>query len=284
MSNDGNKLMRFGYIPKNRFDKSRLWNKAYRLTHILFGFPSYIRRLQAPVLFKFLEAKKKDKVLDLACGKGHFAYEIAKKGITTIAVDIKLSIDEIPNNKLPISFLQCDAKYLPIKNKSIDKILMSSFLQMVKEDKLILEECHGILKKNGLLVLSVPMDYLYIPKLYRSNWIYRKLKNLLNLPKEYRMFLSDLNSSFGVEGKGYYSLSELKDLIAKAGFIVEQYAYSPKRIGTFIYEFLLSIYYVLGKNKFLYASMFLFYPLGLIDNPLCKNSKGCEIVLKARKT
>jgi len=275
--------MRFGYIPKNRFDRSRLWNKAYRLTHILFGFPSYLRRLQAPVLFKFLEAKKKDKVLDLACGKGHFAYEIAKKGITTIAVDIKLSIDEIPNNKMSISFLQCDAKYLPIMNKSVDKILMSSFLQMVKEDNLILEECHRILKKNGLLVLSVPTDYLYIPKLYHSNWIYRKLKNLLNLPEKYENFLSELNNSFGVEGKGYYSLSELKDLIAKEGFIIEQYEYSPKRIGSFIYEFLLSIYYALEKKKILYAGMFLFYPLGLIDNFLFKKSKGCEIALKARK-
>ena len=276
--------MGFGYIPREKPNKSKLWNKVYQLIHILFGFQSYLRRLQSPVFFKFLEAKKEDKVVDLACGKAHFAYEIAKRGITVIATDIKLPIEGMPKSDLPISFLQCDANRLPIKDESVNKILMSSFLQMVKEDEIVLEECHRILKKEGILVLSVPTDYLYIPKLYHWNWICRKLKNLLNLPEKYEMFLANLNDSFGVKGKGYYSPSELKNLITKKGFIAEQYEYSPKRIGTFIYEFLLLIYYLLGKRKIVYAGMFLFYPLGLMDNFLFKNSKGCEIILKARKT
>lgn len=275
--------MRFGYIPKNRSDKNRLWNEAYRLMFMLFGFPSYLRRLQAPVLFKFLGVKKEDKIVDLACGKGHFAYEIAKRGITVIATDIKSPIDEMPKSEFLINFLQCDAKYLPIENESVDKILMSSFLQMVREDKLILRECRRILKKNGLLVLSVPTEYLYIQKLYHSNWICRTLKNMLNFPEKYEMLLSDLNDSFGVKGKGYYSLLEIKDLMVEEGFLIKRYEYCPKRIGSFIYEFLLSIYYALGKKNLLYAGMFLFYPLGLTDIFFPKKSNGCELLLKARK-
>jgi len=277
--------MRFGYIPKNRPDKNRLWNITYRLIHLLFGFPSYLRRLQAPVLFKFLDVHKCDTIVDLACGKGHLAYEIAKKGPVTMALDIDLSAKETIPDKLPnFSFVRSDARYLPFPSESVDKIIMSSFLQMLEDDELVLGECHRVLKENGILVLSVPGDYLYVPKLYRPNWICRKLRSSLNLPEKYMAFLSDLNNLFGVKGKGYYSLSELKDLITKQGFVVDKYEYCPRMIGSFIYEFLLSIYYASERKKILYAGMFLFYPLGLIDKLLPRNNKGCEIILKARKT
>ena len=155
---------------------------------------------------------------------------------------------------------------------------------MLKEDKLILKECHRILKRNGLLVLSVPEDYLYIRQLYHSNWICKKIRNLLNMPEEYEMFLSDLNRLFGVKGKGYYSLSELTDLIIKEGFTIEKYDYCPKKIGSFLFEFMLSIHYALSKRKLLPPYTFLFYPLASVfDDFLPKNSKGCEILLKAKK-
>lgn len=276
--------MGFGYIPKNRPDKSRLWNITYRLIHLLFGFPSYLRRLQAPVQLSFLGVRKSDTIVDLACGKGHLAYEIAKKGSVTMALDIDLSAKEVIPDKLPnLSFLQCDAKSLPLHSESVDKIIMSSFLQMIEEDKVVLGECHRVLKENGILVLSVPGNHLYLPKLYYPCWFCRKLRSLLNLTDDYTAFLSDLNNLFGVKGKGYYSLSELKDLITKQGFVVERYEYCPRAVGSFIHEFLLSIYYASGGKRLLSVCMFLFYPLGLIDYLLPRNNKGCGITLKARK-
>jgi len=278
--------MRFGYIPLERDDKSRLWNIIYRLVYRVFGRPEYLRVLQAPLIFELLDIQKKDRVVDLACGKAHFAYEAAKTAKSVIATDIKLFRERIPEDKMPnLQLIEADARKLPVEDESIDKVLMSSFLQMIPEDELVLQQCHRILKPDGILVLSVPTDYLYIPKLYHSGWIRRKIRSIFRLPAEYSSFLSDLNRFFEVTGKGYYSLSALVDLINGQGFVIERYEYCPRKTGSFIFEiFLLLMYRMPRKSRFFWALMFLFRPLGLIDRLLPKETKGCEIILKARKS
>lgn len=277
--------MKFGYIPKYNNEKSKIWNAIYHFIYSIIGMPEYLRKLQAPLIFEYLDIKKKDKILDLGCGKGHFAYEIAKRADSVIAVDLILDKERTPQNELlNLSFTKGDARYLEIRNKSIDKILMSSFLQMIKEDELILDKCSKILKKDGILVLSVPTDYCYIPKLYYNNWICKKIRRLFNMPEKYKAFLFNLNKIFNVKGKGYYSLSYLNNLLSRKGFIIEKYEYCPKKIGSFIFEFfLLFIHLFPKKSRMFWISMILFYPLGLIDNIFFKKKKGCEIILKAYK-
>jgi len=277
--------MKFGYIPRKRSDKSKLWNAIYRLIYRLFGRPEFIRKLQAPLIFNFLKLQKGDKIVDLACGNAHFAYEIGQRGNFVIATDIKLHKEMMPKDSFPNLYLiQSDARYLPIRSKSIDKILMSSFLQMIEEDELVLKECYRILKEDGFIVLSVPTNYLYIPKLYHSNWICCKVRKILNLPKKYEMLLSGLNHFFGVTGKGYYSLHNLKRLINQQGLDMEQYEYCPNKIGSFIFEFFLLLRYSNpAKRKIFWTIMFVFFPLEIIDRIFFKENKGCEIILKAHK-
>lgn len=248
--------MPFGYIPHKT-----LWNDV--ILKIL-GAPNTIRRIQASVIMRMLNPQKGDLILDVGCGGGFFSYEIAKT-CRCVGVDwnIHKSLSYAMCKLSSVFYVEADVQKVPFKDGVFDKILLSSVLQMVEDDELLLKECHRVLKKEGIFVLSVPIEYVYIRKL-------NKLKDELT-----EMFIS--------RGEGFYGHGEIMEVLQRGEFEITETEYAPKRLGSFIYESWLYFCYRAGlplSHPFYFP---LLYPIAYFDRFGNKKQKGNEIIIKARK-
>lgn len=248
--------MSFGYIPHKT-----PWKNA--ILRIL-GNPNIIRRVQAPVIMRILNPKEKDFILDVGCGGGFISYEIAKTckcfGIDwNINQNLSYAMYKMPT----VTYLKADVQKIPFKDETFHKILLSSVLQMVEDDEALSKECHRVLKEDGTIVLSVPIEYIYIPRL-------NKLKD-------------KLIEMFGSQGKGFYEYSDVIELLQRRGFEIQETEYAPKRLGSFIYESWLYFCYRARLPLFHPFYFLLLYPIAYFDRFGNKEQKGNEIIIKARK-
>ncbi|HEY3274283.1 MAG TPA: class I SAM-dependent methyltransferase [Methanocella sp.] len=230
----------------------------------LIGYPSTIRRIQAPVIMRMLSVGAMDRVLDAGCGLGLFTQEIAKKcRCTGIDLGVNSSHAYAAARTQNAGYLKADLRQIPLKDGSFDRILLSSVLQMVTDDRHLLDQCNSLLKTKGVLVLSVPHNYVTVTKL-------NGLK-------------TGLSRQFGVEGKGYYQPAEILALLEKCGFTVIETEYSPKLLGSLVYESWLYFCYKTGLPLYHPLYFLLLYPLAFSDRFLGKSSPGNELIIKAEK-
>ena len=248
--------MSFGYVPND--------NKLKNIISKIFGWTNLIRRMQAPVLWNMLGLQAHEVVLDLGCGGGYFTFEIAKYTRISLGSDIVPARSwRFKNENFPF-FVQANALLLPFRDNSFDKIVLSSVLQMVENDERLLKECHRVLKDNGNIVLSVPVDFI-----------------LLSNSKRFR---KRLQSRFGAHNSahGYYKETELFSLLEKNNFIIQEVEYAPKWLGSILFESILYLSYIFNL-PLTHPLHFVFYPIGYLDRFLSKESKGNELVVKAGK-
>jgi len=245
-----------GYVP------SSVWWKDVVLRVV--GNPNTIRRLQAPVLMKMLAPQKSDVVLDIGCGGGCFTYDISGT-CESVGIDLKVTdnLAYAASESDAMSCVRADAKRMPFAREVFDRLLLSSVLQMVDDDNALLRECWRVLKDDGVLVLSVPVGYIYM--------------NRLNSQRK------ELVLRFGSKGKGFYSIEELKDLIEKNNFELIDAEYSPKKIGSLIYE--ISLWFCLRFGLPLFTPVYFFvqFPFAYFDRFARKTQPGNELVVKVKK-
>ena len=246
----------FGYIPHKT-----PWKNAFLK---IFGHPNIMRRIQAPVLMKLLNPKSEDLILDAGCGGGSFTYEIAKI-CKCVGIDWNISenLSYAMSKNAFCRVIKADVQKMPFKDEIFDKILLSSVLQMVEDDGALLKECYRVLKEDGIFVLSVPIEYIYI----------RKLNELKN----------ELIEMFGSSGKGFYGYREVIELLQREGFEIMETEYAPKRWGSFIYEFWLYFRYRFGLPLSHSFYFLLLYPFAYFDRFGSKKQKGNEYIIKVRK-
>lgn len=248
--------MPFGYIPHKTPWKNVILK--------LLGRPSLMRRIQDPVVMRMLNSKENDLILDVGCGGGFFAYEIAKI-CKCIGIDWNISknLSYAMHKLSSVLYMKANVQKMPFKDKTVDKILLSSVLQMVEDDETLLKECYRVLKEDGIFILSVPTEYIYIKKL-----------NELKV---------ELIEKFGSKGKGFYEYYEVIELLQKMGFEILETEYAPKRWGSFIYEIWLSFCYRAGlplSHPFYFLAL---YPFAYFDRFGSKKQKGDEVIIKVRK-
>jgi len=247
----------FGYIPNKT-----PWND---LVLRIVGYPSMIRRIQAPVIMRMLKLKEDEVVLDAGCGGGFFTCEIAKRCKMSIDIDWNLSkgLSFVMGKQPKVAYVRGDVQRLPFASEKFDKILLSSVLQMVRDDKAVLKNCHRILKGKGVLVLSVPIEYCYLKKLNRIK--------------------PQLKKRFGAQGKTYYDYDEVIELLRNEGFGIMETKYSPKKWGSLIFEIGIFLWY---HFCFPFFSSFLFpvlYPIAYFDKFADSKQRGNELVIKVRR-
>ena len=248
--------MSFGYIPHKTPRKNAILK--------ILGVPNLIRRIQVPVLMRMSNLQKDDVVLEAGCGGGFFTCEIAKI-CRCIGIDwnINANLSYAMHKLSSISYAKADVQKIPFKDEIFDEILLSSVLQMVEDDEALLKECYRVLKKKGVLVLCVLIEYIYVKRL-------NKFKN-------------ELIEKIGSRGKGFYGYDEVIRLLQRGGFEIMEMEYAPKRWGSFIYEIWLYFCYRAGLPLFHLFYFLLLYPVAYFDKFGSKKQKGNEVTIKVRK-
>jgi ubiquinone/menaquinone biosynthesis C-methylase UbiE len=130
---------------------------ALRQSHWLK--PARTRLLRAANIYRA------SRVVDLACGWGQNAAELVERcEAQVIGIDSQLAAieganrwqDQIASGRL--SFLQADARALPLEDGSQDLILIQCGLLWMQQPEKVLRECHRILNSRASLVMIEP-DY-----------------------------------------------------------------------------------------------------------------------------
>lgn len=159
-------------------------------------------------------------LLDVGCGNGRLAGFLKNRQIDYLGIDNNEELIALARKRHPFAkFIVADQTSLPFPNVSFDHVWNIAAFHHVPSKKLRLQtlrEIHRILKKNGILVLTV---WNLWQKKYRKYTVKSILRNLLFGEYEY-------NDTFIPWGKEqlvmrYYHAfrpRELKKLLEKAGF------------------------------------------------------------------
>jgi ubiquinone/menaquinone biosynthesis C-methylase UbiE len=301
--------MPFGYVPD--FQNSRALVPRLKDLYLrVLGMPFYQRRAEARTVSPLLADVNGERILDIGCGDGLFAIELAKKGAVVDEIDLceeALERGERRIRKLcldhQVGFIKCDASKMPFSSDSHHKAIANCVLEHIPQDVEVLQEANRVLKKGGLLVITVPLDLQTHQRISG-----RLVKVLIHLPQRIKSRLCSqvLIGSHSLEqfamlsiihynhARFGYSTSEIEDKLNRAGFeIVAQVRYLKAfgAIGVDLMEGLAAFQAERGgefgyraKHNWLYGFCFpFFYTLSFLDALLPPNSPALGIAISARK-
>lgn len=125
---------------------------------------SYLERF-----FAHNKVTKRSVVLDIGCGSGYMAVEIAKKGATVIACDLTLA--QLKNLRKTIKsfglennlyLVCCSAESLPFKDNIADIVIENAILEHLSNEEIAIREITRISKEWSGLMIAVPHAYRYL--------------------------------------------------------------------------------------------------------------------------
>lgn len=175
---------------------------------------TYVERMKSYLLDKNYKNKT---LIDIGTGLGYIAIEAAKLGLNVIACDLTAeALDNIERYKKKfnlsnIKLIECRAEKIPLRNQSVDYIVSNAVLEHIPEEEKAIKEWKRILKKNGKMMITVPIKYKFLlPLLVPIAFLYDKRighlrrYDLIELKEKFRMrilkyiYSGHLKKFFGV--------------------------------------------------------------------------------------
>lgn len=152
---------------------------------------------------------KIDRLLDVGCASGYFTIYFKNKARNVYGIDVnKEFIYRAKKKYKNIDFRLLKSKKLPFKSNFFDVVTILDVLEHVNDDQTMINEIYRILKKDGILILSVPHKGLFsfldpdnlkitMPFLYKSLYYLIKRKNPKIVNEEHRHYnVEELNKIF----------------------------------------------------------------------------------------
>ena len=150
----------------------------YLLKESFFGF--IYRRF---ILYPTLKLLTGNEFLDVGCGVGIFLSFGSEK---SIGLDINpYNIKKINSNKNSKAFLINKDGTFPIKDSSINTIICDQVIEHIDDPNKILSEISRIIKKNGRIIIGLPME-----KGYKADPDHKKfynIKTIKEITKKFQM-------------------------------------------------------------------------------------------------
>ncbi len=141
----------------------------------LEGKDTYHEKVLLPNIMRLLEAKKTDHVLDVPCGQGYFATQLAPlvKSVTGVDISPEL-VGKAKRTALSnMRYIGTPAHKLgAIDDASMHRALCVLGIQNIHEVPEMLHEIHRTLKEGGTLLIVMNHPAFRIPK--RSAWEWDK--------------------------------------------------------------------------------------------------------------
>ncbi|GAH42899.1 unnamed protein product, partial [marine sediment metagenome] len=114
-----------------------------------------------PEVYRMLNVQKDDKILDVACGKGDVARDLAGSGAKVTGIDIskmlEYAIEEEEKEKLGITYLELNAENIidKFERASFDKVVCNMALMDIEDYKKTIQQISFVLRENGIFVFSI---------------------------------------------------------------------------------------------------------------------------------
>lgn len=149
-----------------------LYTKEYFLEDV--GGSEFYRlygpRLVKPVLAYALKKARLEPgmtALDIGCGRGELLFQLEQRGISSVGVDIALPALELARKTTKAPLALCDAKRLPFREHSFDRIFFLGVLDHLHDWELeaCFAEFRRTLKPGGLVLANTCANTQYYKNL-----------------------------------------------------------------------------------------------------------------------
>lgn len=215
------------------------WKKFFGKEYIeTWAQAGMFRSTQREINFleKVIPLRKKDEILDLCCGHGRHAIELARRGYKITGLDFSsyalgIARKEVKRRNLAINFVRGDARSFRFQRKF--DVIINMFTAFGygsrEDDRKIIRNVGRSLKKRGKFFI----DLQSLPWLWRNFKLVRRERvgKLLIVDKRTYDFLEGVVSSIHIVSDGTrkrinrtqtrsYTLAELKTLFAGEGLKV----------------------------------------------------------------
>jgi len=152
-----------------------VWDQAARWYDALVGLKGseYQQKVVMPGVWRMLNMKKGNRLLDLACGQGVFSRFAKKKGIKVTGVDISSELvrHAISRSGPGIEYLSADAGDPKILNgKTFNGVVCILAIQNIEHIVPVFKNVKRLLKPNGCFVFAMTHPCFRIPRQSRWSW------------------------------------------------------------------------------------------------------------------
>lgn len=219
------------YLETTDNKQVKLSGTMARLALRFLGIPHIGLQVRARAVMSFLNPRSGDVVLDAGCGIGVYTLTYGFRGITVYGVDIdKKKIDQARKTSEQLKlgnycyFTKADLTKLPFENEFFDRILCSETLEHVDDDKKAIDEMHRVLKKDGVMVISVPSD-IYINQRYKETFGHHRLYTIEKMQEL-------LNHNFKIE-----TIARRNKVIGQLAWLINRKMFFSKVLVGLTYPF-----------------------------------------------
>ncbi len=123
-----------------------------------FGTPlgSAVDALERDLLYQLAEPRPGERALEVGTGTGHFALDLARRGLTVVALDLSAPMLAVAHSKgAAAHWLRGDAVTLPLAHASFDLVLSVTALEFVADPARAVSEMWLKVRPGGCLALGV---------------------------------------------------------------------------------------------------------------------------------
>jgi len=123
-----------------------------------FGTPlgSTVDALEKDLLHELAGPRAGERALEVGTGTGHFALDLAQRGLTVVGLDLSAPMLAVARSKdTTVRWLLGDAAALPLAISSFDLVLSVTALEFVADHKRAMEEMWRVVRPGGRLVIGV---------------------------------------------------------------------------------------------------------------------------------
>ncbi len=264
---------------------------GFKLSNIVISNNRFAGRIQAAVLFRTIPKDKNIRYLDIGSGTGHISLDLLKKGAKVISLDSSIEKVSIFNSKIKNSSFSSNSysivakgEELPFKKETIELVICNSVLEHTDNDIEIIKEIDTVMKKQGVLAITVPNKEIRFAQRFQGVWklllklnpslkriIFTKKFHNINSISQARFFLESYFNHIHL-----YTIESISDTIGDR-FEIVSIDYYMQIFGAVSHDLLYSIR---GMNYILPKIIMLF--ISRLDNIFFRNlnGKGFAIIFK----
>jgi ubiquinone/menaquinone biosynthesis C-methylase UbiE len=122
-------------------------------------FGAYADRLEKSLIFRYLGDVRGKRILDLGCGTGNYAIELARRGAIVTGIDASMDMLDTAMEKakaagLQIAFLEGRAEEMPLKAGSFDALVSVTACEFFGDMRMAAGEMKRVIKPDGKIVIG----------------------------------------------------------------------------------------------------------------------------------
>lgn len=171
---------------------------------------------ERPGTLSLLPGVSGKKVLDAACAAGWYTNWLLEHGAAVIGLDFSPNMIEMTRRRVgkKAEIIQADLNepLSFIKDGSVDIVLSSLTLHYLKDWTIVMREFYRILRKDGVMVVSVHHPFMDFTHFQRENYFLTEL-----LEDEWQTHQGKVKVQFYRR-----PLSKIMDDVLDAGFVIEK--------------------------------------------------------------